>query len=265
MLSLFATSLTPPISISISPDYINDGLQAAYVILTLIIVITTIWSIHMNRKQTQASLEESRRQSKASLDAIYTQIDLSKKQAQETFYNQIKPILICTGQPQENLVKIENVGFGVATDVWGIYCNPYSFSFSQSIIVLPNKEVIVTLLADHFKYNSRDKIEGHSFYPQENHGISYQSRMLVTYSDAFNNRYLSIFDYNKEYGWKQVASQKTKKTLDELILSDRLAFQQYEKAQEEEYILMVKAEEWGELECKENLNEKVIEMTMQKN
>ena len=95
MLSLFAASLTPPISISISPDYINDGLQAAYVILTLIIVITTIWSIHMNRKQTQASLEESRRQSKASLDAIYTQIDLSKKQAQETFYNQIRPILIC--------------------------------------------------------------------------------------------------------------------------------------------------------------------------
>ena len=108
MLSLFATSPTPPISISISPDYINDGLQAAYVILTLIIVITTIWSIHLSRKQSQAALEESRKQSqealkitneqiakneqqaKASIEAVYKQIELSKKQAQEAIYNQIR-------------------------------------------------------------------------------------------------------------------------------------------------------------------------------
>jgi hypothetical protein len=318
MLLLFATPLTPPISVSVSPDYINDGLQAAYVILTLIIVITTFWSIHMNRKQSQAALEESRKQSqevlkitnaqitkneqqaKASLEAIYKQIELSEKQAQEAFYNQIRPILICTGQPRENFVKIENVGFGVATDVWGIYCIPcFSLSFSQSIIVLPNKEVKVTLLHDHFMYNSSAKIEGYSFYPQENHGISYQSRMLVTYSDAFNNRYLSIFDYNKEYGWKQIASQKTKKTLDELIISERLETQQIQEAEEEEYLrkqaleeteqrgeledqeyqeyqeaqieeylreeALEEAAEWVELEHKESLNEKVIEMTTQKN
>src|SRR5690242_13625877 len=116
MLSLLATGPIPPISISISPDYINDGLQAAYVILTLIIVITAIWSIHMNRKQSQAALEESRSQSrealkitheqiakneqqaKASLEAVYGQIETSKQQAQDAFYNQIRPILVCTGQ-----------------------------------------------------------------------------------------------------------------------------------------------------------------------
>ena len=67
MLSLLATGPIPSISISISPDYFNDGLQASYVVLTLIIVISTIWSIRLNRKQSQATLEESRSQSREAL------------------------------------------------------------------------------------------------------------------------------------------------------------------------------------------------------
>ena len=38
MLSLLATGPIPPISISISPDYINDGLQASYVVLTSLLL-----------------------------------------------------------------------------------------------------------------------------------------------------------------------------------------------------------------------------------
>jgi hypothetical protein len=89
----------------------------------------------------------------------------------------------------------------------------------------------------------------------------------VTCSDAFNNRYLSIFDYNEEYGWKQIASQKTEKTLDELIISARLATQQYYENRYEEHDreqALEKAEQWGEREYRESLNEKAIEMTMHK-
>ena len=292
MLSLLATGPIPSISISISPDYFNDGLQASYVVLTLIIVISTIWSIRLNRKQSQATLEESRSQSrealkitteqitkneqqaKASLEAVYAQIESSKKQAQDAFYNQIRPILVCAGQPQVTLINMENVGFGVATDVWGMYCveltnesPPLSSSFAKSMILLPHVEITISLLVDDFMYSSSDKIAGYSFYPRENHGISYQSRLFVTYSDAFNNRYFSIFDYNEEYGWKQIASQKTEKTLDELIISGRLATQQYyvdlfEEHEREQ--ALEKAEQWGELEYRESLNEKAIEMTMHK-
>jgi hypothetical protein len=292
MLSLLATGPIPPISISISPDYVNDGLQASYVVLTLIIVISTIWSIRLNRKQSQATLKESRRQSrealkitheqiakneqqaKASLEAVYEQIESSKKQAQDAFYNQIRPILVCTGRPQFTLISMENVGFGVATDVRGMYCGgptdespPFSSSFARSMILLPHVEKTLSLLEDDFMYSGSDKIAGYPFYPRENHDILYQSRLLVTYSDAFNNRYFSIFDYNEEYGWKQIALQKTEKTLDELIISGRLATKQYYEdllQEHEREQALEKAEQWGELEYTESLNEKSIEMTMHK-
>ena len=81
MLSLLATGPIPSISISISPDYFNDGLQASYVVLTLIIVISTIWSIRLNRKQSQSTLEESRSQSQEALKITTEQITKNEQQA----------------------------------------------------------------------------------------------------------------------------------------------------------------------------------------
>jgi hypothetical protein len=157
--------------------------QAAYVILTLIIVITAIWSIRLSRKQSQAALEESRSQSQealkimneqiakneqqanVSLEAVYEQIDSSKQQARDTFYNQIRPIIVCTGQPQVTLINMENVGFGVATDVWGMYrvkptdeSPPFSSSFAGSMIFLPHEEQAITLLEDDFVYGGSEKL-----------------------------------------------------------------------------------------------------------
>ena|SRR2546422_4969579 len=66
----FVTSTpTPPLSISVStsPDYVMDTLTAVYVALTLTIAIVAIWSVRVGRKQSQTSLDESRRQSEASL------------------------------------------------------------------------------------------------------------------------------------------------------------------------------------------------------
>lgn len=264
MVFLLTSSPTPAISISITPDYLSDSLQAAYVILTLIIVIISVWSVHASRKQSQealnisraqvekseiqakVALEENRKQSQLALEAMYKQMETSKLQAQDAIYNQIRPIIVCTSSPYQDAkltisINLENVGFGVASDVWGFYnCEPIdessdefppseppSYSFKQSMIFLPKKEMKVTLVENDERFPFPPSIEGYSIYPKKDSSASYQNRLLITYSDAFNNRYLSIFDYKNEYGWKQIASHKTEKTLDELIIDGRISVNQY--------------------------------------
>jgi len=266
---LLTSSPTPTISITIAPDYVSDGLQAAYVILTLIIVIISIWSVRVSRKQSlealnisraqvekseiqsKAALEESRKQSQLAIDVMREQIESSKLQAQEAIYNQIRPIIVCTSPPFEDTkhtisINLVNVGFGVANDVWGYYncefteepsddippSEPPSYSFKQSMVFLPNKETKVTLIENDERFPFPSSIEKYSLHPHKDSSVSYQNRLLLTYSDAFNNRYLSVFDYNHEYGWKQIASEKTEKTLDELIISGRITVDQ---SYEEEY------------------------------
>lgn len=290
MLSFLVSPPTPPISITTAPDYIGDILQAAYVSLTLIIAMTTIWSVYLNRKQyqetleesrkqsqkaltiaqeqiakserqAQAALEESRRQSQASIDTLHEQIELSKKQAQEELYNRFRPIIVCTSPPEFPRIEItvpgdnkryktilqiqmENVGLGVATDAWGYYCvkptetdAPSSYSFDKSGVLLPRENVPVKFNQEAYDFVDRfSEIEGYPFYPQEYNSIPYSARLLVTYSDAFNNKYLSIFDYNRGYGWKQIASQKTDETLEELIAQDRLITQQLDEDRYEEWL-----------------------------
>ncbi len=65
-----ALTPTPPLTISVtsSSDYVMDFLTAIYVALTLIIAVVTVWSVRAGRKQSQAALDESRRQSEASLE-----------------------------------------------------------------------------------------------------------------------------------------------------------------------------------------------------
>lgn len=267
----------PTISISITPDYLSDGLQAAYVILTLIIVIISIWSIQLSRKQSRetlkisqaqidksekqarAALEENRKQSQVALEAMYKQIEASKLQAQEAIYNQIRPIIVCISSPYRDKdrklsvsIDMKNVGFGVASDVWGVYyCEPIeeptddipppeplSYSFERSMIFVPQKEMKVNLIDNDkitFNFDS-STIQGYSFHPQENGGVHYQSRLVMTYSDAFNNRYLSIFDYIDEYGWKQIASHKTEHTLDEWIIDGRISLNQYYEEAYQDYL-----------------------------
>lgn len=267
-----ATPLTTPTSAtsslsdapSTSTDIINDIIQGM-IALSAIIGITL--SFRENRRQTQITLEiankqikesskqsqdaleASQSQSRASLDALREQTRLSKNQAQEAIRYQFRPIIVCTKSPNKFrgiTVDMMNVGLGVAIDVWGVFSfrstgeNPPGIvSFANSIVFLPNSSEQVSFKTNYYDYiltHENEQIEGYSFYPQEYNGISYSNRLLITYSDAFNNKYLSIFDFNQEYGWKQIASQDTKRTLDEIILGDDLMSKQIDEGKAEDYL-----------------------------
>jgi hypothetical protein len=47
---------------------------------------------------------------------------------------------------------------------------------------------------------------------------------MVTYNDVFKNKYLVVFDYSDELGWRQIEDvKKVEKRLDELVVSNLVA------------------------------------------
>src|SRR6266852_4430424 len=172
--STVAVTPAHSISVSSSPDYLSDGLQAVYVFLTLVIAAATIWSIRVNRKQSQAALIESQKQSQDAIKAIHEQIEASEKQNLETTYNQSRPLLVCTGVPNPehmpNGLILGNFGLGIATDIIGIVTYKSSnmgwsqqYLFRHQSVLAPNQKD--TFYFDHgaLTFNLL-KIEGFSFF-----------------------------------------------------------------------------------------------------
>lgn len=222
MTSLITLTPTPSISISLTPDYLSDTIQAIYVFLTLVIAIAAIYSINQSRKQSQDTLK-----------AVYVQIDANKKQAQEALYAQNRPIIICMGflnpiamSSQHVAITLNNVGLAVATNAWGILSfgappglyTPYSFAHPH-IFVPNNSTEIAFNVAGKLTFKNSE-IEGYSFAPQKLNSIVYIARAIITYQDIFNNKYLSIFDYNTDYGWRQITLQPIAYTLDEINIRE---------------------------------------------
>jgi|GEM_PF-6842337 len=246
----FATQLPPPIVISTPPDYVNYILQAIYDFLTLLLVTVSIWSIITSRQQSQRALEESRvqsqntltvareqtekseRQSQLALGAVHEQIDESKRQAQESIYVQIKPILVCTNLPEIRGytavdLMIENVGLGVATDIWGFLNYDRSksreyeqYNFVQSAVLAADKERTFHFLRRENNYKLKE-IERFSFFPQNNGDIIYTMRLTITYHDVFNRKHLSIFDFSETFGWRQIIlKSEVMQTLEEIMRNE---------------------------------------------
>ncbi len=256
--SIVAVTPAHSISVSSSPDYLSDGLQAVYVFLTLVIAAATIWSIRVNRKQSQAALIESQKQSKAALDraseqiekgekqataalaeshrqsqdaikAIHEQIEASEKQNLETTYNQSRPLLVCIGVPNPehmpNGLILGNFGLGIATDIIGIVTYKSSntgwsqqYLFRHQSVLAPNQKD--TFYFDHgaLTFNLL-KIEGFSFFPEDK-DTSYNIRLVVTYHDIFNRKHLSVFDGRPLDRWKQITLRSgVKESLDDLFRS----------------------------------------------
>src|SRR5207248_2462929 len=101
------------------------------------IVIASFKAIRDNNRQSQEALTEGRRQAQAALDVAHEQIEQSKQQSQEILYNQNKPIIIWhtptasspsakkLGSPNDAHIfnlDIENVGTGIATNIWSVLC-----------------------------------------------------------------------------------------------------------------------------------------------
>src|SRR5258708_21385367 len=241
-------SLLVPLSGSTTsqPDYSlpNLVLMAIYVGLTLVLafvaVISIVISSTLSRNALAASdrqsreaieavqkqIEASERQSKEAIEAVNRQIEASERQVQEALYNQHKPVVVpisekisewYTPQHEEAYsVGMQNKGTGVALNAFGvlgikglraILCS------SKIWFLVPDNKMFIVFKVGVDAWYSSNEFEGVPVFPPVG------ARLMVTYNDAFSNKYFAIFDYSDELGWIQVNEiKRVKQRLDELLI-----------------------------------------------
>ncbi len=213
--------------------------MAAYVGLTLVLAIVAVVSIFISSrlsrealaasdKQSREALAASDKQSKDAIEAIQKQIDASEKQtkdtieavnrqieaserqAQEALYNQHKPVIVPLTRPLSTdaitfEVNTQNKGSGVALNAYGLLTLngfPSIMCSNKVFFLVPDKEEDILFSSEYgkavFPYNV---FEGENVFSSE-------VRFLVTYNDAFGNKYLAVFDHSDEFGWRQIGGNQ---------------------------------------------------------
>ena len=181
------------------------GLTTFYVATTLYIAYLTRRSI----RETQSAFRE--------------QIEASEKQNNEMLYNQHKPVLIPWLYQGEwgkgtHIMGINNKGAGVASNTWGILTTSQSkqkhYAEHTGFMVPDTVDTQINFLAAVNVNFPPNYFEGYSVYPSNGVDI----RILLTYNDAFGNKYLVVFDQAPILGWIQVGGiKKINQRLDELV------------------------------------------------
>lgn len=200
------------------PDYSlpNLVLMAVYVGLTLVLAIVAVVSIVISSRLSrdalaasdrqskeaieavQKQVEASERQTRETIEAVNRQIEASERQAQEALYNQHKPVIVPLTRPLSHdaityEVNTQNKGSGVALNTYGLLTIsglPSIMCSNEVFFLIPDKEEIILFSLDRgkavFPYNV---FEGYNVFSS---GV----RFMVTYNDAFGNKYLAVFDYS---------------------------------------------------------------------
>ncbi len=150
------------------------------------------------------------------------QIEASERQAQEALYNQHKPVIVPSyniiqkNGPGNYTVGIQNKGAGVALNAYGVLAIkglPTIYCSSGRWFLVPDKEQIST-----FKVQE-DVMYPYNVFEEVNIFPPVGARLMVTYNDAFSNKYFAVFDYSEELAWKQVYEiRRVKQRLDELLI-----------------------------------------------
>lgn len=125
---------------------------------------------------------------------------------------------------------MQNKGTGIAMNMWGIIYaikNEKFYRFKDSYFFVPDKTESVALFdisgaSLNFLFPTKEFL-GYSLFPPEDTGkISTTSRLMITYNDVFDNKYLVIFDWSKEFGWRQFEGiKKVNQRLDEYLIEKR--------------------------------------------
>lgn len=228
---------------SVQLQFWNDIFTGAYVILTLVIAGATIWSLiltraslnltreqtEINRKQSEDALIASEKQSQAAMKAVHEQIQASEKQNREQMENQFKPFIMPVGKPEtgDNVayrLDLLNQGTGIALKTWGFITMrnfPQIYYFESAYSIRSHEMNMHKLVNEDIIYPT-NVFEGYPiFLSGDESGIKQIIRLLVTYNDIFNNKFLIIFDYSDEFGWQLVDFKKVEKRLDELAEKKR--------------------------------------------
>jgi len=190
-------------------------------------------ALEASAKQSQEAIEAvreqivaSEQQSNTAIEAVHEQIKASERQAQEALYNQYKPVIVPLDKtshlgPAFSEVLLGNKGPGVALNTWGFLTgknNPQKQHFIQTYFLVPGGETMVYIGETDVQYGLSD-FEGHRIHPIDGaDGLPVRARLMVTYNDVFENKYLSILDLTNELGWRHVVLQKVDKRLDEFVI-----------------------------------------------
>ncbi len=161
----------------------------------------------------------------------YMQIIESREAAKAQF----RPVLVPKTGPAQieglwaagsHTINIENVGFGVATDVWGVLLPPTvpsqkttdtQFYLRAEVPIAPGECNKMWFLKGGTIFLANDRIGNFTFgvpshlSPEE--GMPDQTarrdrcvaRMTLTYRDIFGRKYASIFDFTQTKTWVSVA------------------------------------------------------------
>lgn len=193
-------------------------------------------ALEASAKQSQNAIETvreqikaSEQQSQAAIEAVHEQIKASEKQAQEALFNQYRPVIVPLDttshlSPRLSEVLVGNKGPGVALNTWGFLAlknNPQKQYFLQTYFLAPDGEITVSLSETDVEYG-RSEFEEYRAHPIDGaDGLPVRARLMVTYNDVYENKYLSIFDLTNELGWRHIVSQKVDKRLDELVIMNK--------------------------------------------
>src|SRR6266567_1501535 len=178
--------------------FVNDILTGVYVLLTLILAGAAVWSIRVSSKQSREALNLAREQIQRSEEQSQTALKESRRQAREILYDQHKPLIIwhnptadsasakrldSPNDPKHMDFDIENVGTGIAANIWSVISFPKSYrgddkqyTCKYGKILVPNKKEDATFYAQLHTFNS-EEIAGFSFYPPED-GLSMFDRYI---------------------------------------------------------------------------------------
>jgi hypothetical protein len=218
------------------PDYSlpNLVLMAVYVGLTLVLAIVAVLSSIISSKLSRDMLAASERQSQANVNAMYDQIKVSEGQAQNSIHNQYKPVIVPVELDENELERarnahpewafaLENAGLGIAMNVWGSVgfkrTGKY-YSSIDTIFLTPNKRGVMYFDDKQLIGYPFSMFESYELFPRSKNHVNYDVRLMLTYKDVFDNRYLVIYDKSDELGWTFVTLSRVGKTMDE-IAGDR--------------------------------------------
>jgi hypothetical protein len=121
---------------------------------------------------------------------------------------------------EQNVISMTlvNVGPGVAMNTWGtvgMKGQAKHYSSVQSSFLVPKIEGDAIFEIAETGFPSAE-FNNCPIFPLEEDGISYDIRLMLTYRDVFDNKFLVIFDHSREFGWKQFKSERVKETMDEV-------------------------------------------------
>lgn len=123
-------------------------------------------------------------------------------------------------------MSAKNTGTGVAFNTWGLLTIkglPIVYHAVQTYFLVPNTEASVLFTSVGDVLYPTNIFESHIVYPskEKTDGIDADVRLMLTYNDIFNNKYLTIFDHSNEFGWRLVSLQEVNTRLDELAIKKK--------------------------------------------